>query len=298
MGGRAPRDRVKRLGEQASLGCPRDHAALSVPALDPDRKHAVSMAADRRFVVFALGRTGSRTLSRLLQCHHDIRCLNEPFNPTMYEGSYARQPADRHGLDTALEGLWRPYNGIKHVWDPTGWPFLDKGELNEHLLTEGNHRILLLTRRNRLRRLVSLHISLQSGIWFIWDEPTRRKFEEFRFQPIDRTLLGAQLDMEEAAIARHHQLAADCGKPFLEFHYEEIFGDSSVDAKVGRLQEILAFVGATWITDPEALDRARVLLDPKLGAFNSEQVYRRIPGIEHIDDEFGSDETGRLFHRA
>ena len=259
----------------------------------------MSLAPARRFVVFALARTGSRTLSRLLQCHQDIRCLNEPFNPRMHEGRYARQATDRHGLDAALEEIWRSHSGVKHVWDPTGWPFSDKGGLNEHVLTGGIHRILLLTRRNRLRRLVSLHISLQSDVWFIWDEATRRRFEEFQFQPIDRAMLGGQLEMEAAAIAHHRQLVAGCGKPFLDCHYEDIFGlGGSLDAKLGRLQEILAFLGATRITDLEALGRARKLLDPKLGAFSSEQVYRRIPGIELIEDEFGSDETGWLFDRA
>ena len=259
----------------------------------------MSLAPDRCFVVFALARTGSRTLSRLLQCHVDIRCLYEPFNPRLHEGRYARQATDRHGLDRAMEEIWRTYNGVKHVWDPTGWPFLDKGGLNEQLLAEGKHRILLLTRRNRLRRLVSLHISLQSDVWFIWDEPTRRKFEEFQFRPIDRALFGAQLEIEAQVVARHKQLAADCGKPFLDCHYEDIFGlDRSVDAKLGRLQEILAFLGFTQITDPAALDRARSLLDPKLGTFNSEQIYRRIPGIERIEEEFGSDEIGWLFDRA
>ena len=259
----------------------------------------MSMAPDRRFVVFALARTGSRTLSRLLQCHGDIRCLNEPFNPRMHEGKYARQATDRNSLDAAMGEIWRTYNGIKHVWDPTGWPFLDKGGLNEHLLAEGKHRILLLTRRNRLRRLVSLHICLQSDVWFIWDEPTRRKFEEFQFQPIDRALLGAQLEFEATAVAHCKKVVIDYGKPFLDFHYEDIFGvDKPVDAKLERLQEILAFVGATAITDPAALDRARSLLDPKRGTFNSEQIYRRIPGIERIEGEFGSVENGRLFARA
>ena len=100
-------------------------------------------------------------------------------------------------------------------------------------------------------------------------------------------------------MARYRQLVAACGKPFLDCHYEDVFGpDSSVDAKLGKLQEILAFLGATRIADPEALDRARSLLDAKQGNFNSEHVYRRIPGIELIEAEFGSDETGRLFNPA
>ncbi len=259
----------------------------------------MSVAPDRRFVVFALARTGSRTLSRLLNCHHGIRCLYEPFNPRLHEGRYARRALDRDGLEGALAEIWQSYNGIKHVWDPQGWPFSGGAMLNEHLLTGGTHCILRLTRRNLLRRLVSLHICLQSDVWYMWDEPTRRKFDEFRFQPIDRDLLGTQLAIEAAALARHRQLLAAGGKPFLDCHYEDVFGaDVSVEAKLGRLQEILAFLGATPIADAAALDRARSLLDPELGAFNSEQVYRRITGIERIEEEFGSDETGRLFGPA
>ena len=252
-----------------------------------------------RFLIFALARTGSTTLSRLLQCHPGIHCLGEPFNPVLYEGEYSRRATDRDSLDAVMAEIWGGYNAVKHVWHPAGWPFGDDGALNEHMAAHGDYPVLLLTRRNALRRLVSLQISHQTNVWILDSEEARRKFEEFPLQSIEPSLLRAQLENEERVVARYKARLAETGKPFMHLNYEDLFGPSQpIERKLDRLKEILAFLGRAPITDPGAIRRASRLFDPSRWTINSERTYRRIPGIERIEEELGSDETGWLFERS
>ena len=253
---------------------------------------------DPRFVIFALARTGSTTLSRLLQCHASVRCLGEPFNPVLYEGAYARAVTDGESLERTMADIWQEHNAVKHVFHPAGWPFADPA-LNERLLLDEGHRILLLTRRNRLRRLVSLQMSQQSNVWILDSEESRRKFEGFAFHAIDRAVLKAQFDYERDVLERYQALLAESGKPFLHVHYEDVFGRGrSFEDKLETLQEILAFLGRAPLADPKALRRAKSFFDAGRWTINSAATYRRVPGIDRIEEEFGSDDTGWLFRDA
>ena len=59
----------------------------------------------------------------VLNCHPDIRCLREPFNPDQAGNTYLGRVHDLGSLDVVLRHIWRGYNGVKHVWEPSGWPF-------------------------------------------------------------------------------------------------------------------------------------------------------------------------------
>jgi len=70
-----------------------------------------------QFVVFCLARTGSTTLTRLLNLHSQIRCMDEPFNRD-YHPEYARRATDRESLYELIDEIYQTHNGIKHVADP------------------------------------------------------------------------------------------------------------------------------------------------------------------------------------
>src|SRR5256885_1415190 len=77
----------------------------------------------------------------------------------------------------------RTYNGIKHVTGPTGLPFNDE-RMNWVLLDGDRCNFVFLTRRNRLRRIVSAELAQQAGMWHPWQMLDRETFRQFRFEPI------------------------------------------------------------------------------------------------------------------
>jgi hypothetical protein len=249
-----------------------------------------------RFILFSLARSGSTTLLHLLNCHRDIRCINEPFNPSNFGGRYFRQVSDIVSLNDALDEIWRSFNGIKHVWHASGWPFTHRPQFNQHLLLGSRARVLLLNRRNILRRVVSSQISEQTKVWSFADESEREQVHSFEFRPLDVEWLKWQLEFEMEAIAAQKRLLDSGGVSYIELWYEDMY-ETATDwrRQVDKVNEIIAFVGGCAVTDKDAVAKMRDLLNPRNTKLNTHSTYRRIPGIEEIEEQFGSDETGWLF---
>jgi LPS sulfotransferase NodH len=252
-----------------------------------------------RFLIFALARTGSTTLMRLLRCHPDIRCIGEPFNKVLHGGEYWQRASDEVALDEILQQIWGTHNGIKHVWYPEGGPFRDHGALNAHLLSQGEYRILFLTRRNALRRLISLQISEQTGVWVFDTKDDKQKFREIELRPINADSLRAELANERETVACYRKLLALSGKCYQLLYYEDLFAaDIPFVQKLEQLNKILTFLGRSSITNPAVIVSIERLFDSTRWLMNSEPTYRRIPAIEQIEHELGSNDTGWLFDRG
>ena len=247
----------------------------------------------RPFVIFALGRTGSTTLSRVVACHPAVTCLHEPFNPDR------RTPpapvTDGATLRRELRELRTRASGIKHVWDPDGWPFPRGSMLNRELAVQPGQRILFLNRRNVLRRLVSSQISEQAKVWAITEED-RTIVREFAFGPLDVEALSHRVGRERDAIAAYRRAIAASGTPCLDLWYEDLFEpDVTIAAQEAWLERIFAFLGVDPTLPPERRSDVHRLLRPDAGPLNSAATYRRIPGIDDVEARFGCDATGHLF---
>jgi hypothetical protein len=247
------------------------------------------------FFVFSLPRCGSTTLRRLLNCHPRIRCLEEPFNPFNYGKKYVDQVTDPPSLDETLRGIWSTYNGIKHTWYPDGWPFNNKA-FNELLMLRRNQRVLYLNRRNLLRRLVSNHISNQTNVWGLFNEQDRERVARFKFAPINIAATKWRLDWERRMVAHYRQMLVNHGATFLELWYEDLYNPSiAPQDRFNGLDKIFAFLGEATIADESALAQVNKLFDSSRMKLNSIGTYLRIPGIEELEKQCGSDETGWLF---
>lgn len=245
------------------------------------------------FLIFALARSGSTTLRRLLECHDGVACIHEPFNPG--RRSPPEVVADGAQLRRELRQLRRRYEGIKHVWDPEGWPFPPGSALNQELVTQPQHRVLFLNRRNTLRRLVSLQMSRQAQAWGSADED-RRTLREFPFRPLDTAALERFLACEPPAIARQRQAIVASGNALLDVWYEDLFErETPLETKEALLGGIFEFLGLDPALRPRQRDQVRLLFHPDDGPLNSAATYRRIPGIDDVEARFGSDATGHLF---
>ncbi|HZR50714.1 MAG TPA: hypothetical protein VFB06_14485 [Streptosporangiaceae bacterium] len=243
----------------------------------------------------SLPRCGSTTLMDVLNCHPDIRCLREPFNPDQAGNAYLGRVHDFGSLGSVLDHIWREFNGVKHVWEPCGWPFGRGMDFNLRLALQPDVRIVLLTRANHLQRIVSYEVAAQTNVWHrVQGKPrgSQKNGAPDKLRPLDPARLRRNMRLAMAGNELMRSTLRSSRTPFREVTYEEIYAPA---ASLRRVNEILGFLGASSLPDGIPLDRARRLLDPRSTKLNSEQTYHLVPNIDDIDELCGTDETGYLF---
>jgi hypothetical protein len=94
-------------------------------------------------------------------------------------------------------------------------------------------------------------------------------------------------------IAEYRETLLRSGTRFLNVTYEDLFAPYlTIDQKIEALSNVILFLGARSLNSAEEAN-VRNLFGPDRKVATSD-VYRAIPDIEKIDEEFGSDETGWL----
>jgi len=249
------------------------------------------------FVIFALPRTGSTTLMQLLICHDDIKCAHEPFNRFNRQFQLYDNVCDFASLDRAVREVRKSHNGIKHVWHSNGFPFNFKkgGErFNERLLLSFE-KALLLTRENILQRIVSWHMSKETGVYAFSSEEERARFEGAPVAEIDMKLLAKELRFERDCVQRWRRLLRKRRIQFMNVSYEDLFLDSAgPGSQIRKVNRIIQFLGGRPVSNPETLSRLAALLEPSV-KMNSRDSYMRIPNIHEVERVFGADQTGWVF---
>jgi len=247
-----------------------------------------------RFLIYALPRSGSTSLVKVLNAYAGIECANEPFNLAVYPDVRDRV-TDLPSLQHEFAWLWRRFNGFKHICEFRGWPFADQPLLEDYIVTSAPKTVILLHRRNLLRRIVSHEISGQSQIWHVNRGDERAKLLEHPFKPLDRTAIRQRLEEERRAFA-DVQRRLDKGRVrYRIISYEELFGDASEEQRIAVLREIIAFITRVSFNPKRLRQDALRIMDPQKSRVNSAETYELVPSIHEIEDEFGCDETGYLF---
>jgi LPS sulfotransferase NodH len=247
------------------------------------------------FLIYSLKRSGSTSLMRVLNALPGVRCMREPFNPDNYGGRYRERVRDGLSLRSVMHELWAGYDGIKHVWESDGWPF-HAPELNAQVALEPGQRVVFLRRRNVLQRTVSLQISQQAGVWSAIPSLDRERLARFEFVPLDANVIKQHVASEAALLDGLRDQMIDARATFIEAWYEDLYDPTvSDETRRARVAPLLTFLGLSLPNDVGTLDIIDRLLDPAATRLNSEEQYARIPEIEAIEAECGSDETGWLF---
>ena len=261
-----------------------------------DLRAAMAEAIPTRFVIFSLPRSGSTALFKTLSCHSAIRCISEPFNPQRFDGRFHKQAKDDRSLDECLERIWSEWNGIKHVSDWTGWPFVHNPQINARILTRPGTRVLFLVRRNFLRRLVSWHVARQIGVWDGAKVTAHSKLAQAQLQPLDSGWAREEIKKDRQAVENYSHLLSAHKVPVLHITYEDFFGeDASNSCSLEQVNTVLRFLQCEPI-DLEAFeDRWKSQIINRSDRFSSVGAYRMIPGIERLEEEVGSNENGWLF---
>jgi LPS sulfotransferase NodH len=247
-----------------------------------------------RFIIFSLPRCGSTTLARALNCYPGIRCALEPFIPDNQD-SRKNEISNAEALEQALAGIWRSYNGIKHVWYPN-WPFGKALDLNRALVQRPDVKIIFLTRRNELRRLVSTEMSWQTNVWGKYTEADRERARGYDYQQLSTVQIEHQLQSVASGISFLKDAIRAAGTSVLELQYEDLLADHVFLAdRLQLLSRLREFIDAPTPCDAQADFAVARLLDPVMNKLNLPDTYQRIPNIAEIEQRFGSDESGWLF---
>jgi hypothetical protein len=247
------------------------------------------------FIVSSLPRSGSTTLARLLNSHKDLRCLIEPFHPHRYQGRF-HQLAEGRSLNAALDLIWSRWTGIKHVWESNGWPFLYSPELNDQMALGPSRKIIVVIRRNLLRRVVSNVISRQTRYWIGTRAEFVRRLEQTQLKELDPWALRAQIRRDKDAIERQRRFLSDHNVDAMVLYYEDVFCEGAIQSQQLQLvNRVLTFLQAAPIAADTFAETYQHHFDPDRNRWATAEVYRRIPGIERIEQEVGSHETGWLF---
>jgi hypothetical protein len=251
----------------------------------------------RGFVIDSLPRTGSTTLARLLNTHPDIRCLVEPFHPLRYDGQFHKMALQAQSVEPALNLIWHRWSGIKHVWQASskGAPFPRNPDLNDGIVL-GAGRVVFLQRRNLLRRYVSARISQQLCFWIGTRQEYLARLENIQLREFEPASVLQEIEKDRAGIEQRLRLLREHDIHTLHLFYEDLFGDDATSTKQSEIMNgILRFLGYREISDGDFMQQWAPLLDKNTYQWASAEVYRMIPGIEQLEHELGSDETGWLF---
>lgn len=247
-----------------------------------------------RFIIFSLPRSGSTTLARLLNSHKDIRCLIEPFHPKRYGGRFRALATNEPSLNSALEMIWTKWNGIKHVWEANGWPFVEQPELNERIAVNGT--VIFLMRRNLLRRLVSNYICRQTKYWIGSKTEFLEHVSRVELKELNPLWVRKQVHADEQAVAHLLQSLSASAASVIKIYYEDIYSETSSRQErfrfVNVLLDSLCFEPISFETFASCWEP---YFDPALNQWASPEVYRRIPAIDRIEKEVGCNQTGWLF---
>jgi hypothetical protein len=248
------------------------------------------------FLIFSLCRSGSTNLALALDAQPGIRCLREPFNPDEHGDTYLAQVVDETTLRRCVHQIRLEYNGIKHVFHPSGWPFGKLQELNRFLVGMHDQKVVFIRRRNVLKRLVSYQISCQSKVWHLHEEESPDRFRDFRFGPLDIDLIRSELSKEYRVLADYSAIAARSSAGLMTVWYEDLYAENGcgdLAASLNEIQKILAFLGHAP-AEPEVLHKMAPYLAPQ-SRLNSVESYSRVPNIHEVERLCGCDETGWLF---
>ena len=103
----------------------------------------------KRILIFALARTGSTSLMNLFNVHKSIYAISEPFNIGNRDnirglgisGICNNEISEFKELDEELNRIFFDFNLVKHVWHPSGFPFVesDPGYAFNSLLSKNEY---------------------------------------------------------------------------------------------------------------------------------------------------------------
>lgn len=251
------------------------------------------------FVIVSLPRCGSTTLFRTIELHLGVNIAYEPD----YEESW-KNITD---FERKLQALSNAYNGVKHVWDPNGWPFVNRDHIStldalskhEYWLSINRNlvaskvwdKVIFLRRKNQLSRVVSDLLGQQTGLWGHSPKLPHRRKEKLQYHSALKALQVQPLNLSviewyvnHATELENRLIASVPTESRIVVYYEDLF-DPEQDLEA-RLDAITCVLGKFGLTLPAVNDRIWLLLSPE-SKYNDDSTFEKIPNIQEIRTRFG-----------
>jgi LPS sulfotransferase NodH len=172
---------------------------------------------------------------------------------------------------------------------------MERAELNDGIVLYGGP-VVFLQRRNLLRRYISSAISSQLRFWIGTRDQFEARVEQIQLRALEPTGILEAIKRDQAAIAKRLQLLEHSGVAVMRVSYEDLYaGNKAAARQLECINTILNFLGFDAMPEKIFETECMRFLDQDAYQWSSPQLYRRIPGIEHVEHEVGSDETGWLF---
>jgi hypothetical protein len=251
------------------------------------------------FVIFSASRSGSTTLFRALNLIPGVWAAYEP--------GFGDGPHWEQAVMERIPELLSDHSGFKHVFDPTGYPFLDIDwatteemdrneplwlKLNSMVLNYPGLRIIFLRRRNGFDRIVSDQIHKNTNIKnhqdsnVSADEPALYKgqISKLPLPPIDENLVRSYLtnlpriqDQLRCAVTKN---------AVMDVWYEDLLGpDVPPQKRIERFAAIVEFLQVSaprnFFDSPEL----SLLLSPA-AKLNDTSIFERIPNYRELRKKF------------
>ncbi len=259
-----------------------------------------------KYLIFALARTGSTSLMNIMNVNKSIKLFSEPFNKhnvffTINKefSKLGQKPITGiEDLKEELEILVNEYgyNGLKHVWQPSGFPFQQNVSLNQEMLSLFDY-VIFLNRKNILKRIISGFISDQTKVWEVskWKKGQDKMFvENYEYEPIELRIIEWFIKMEKSYREKYRNELIDKGIKFYEIDYEDLFEDDvTMENKIEKCLELFRFLNQSAEFSDKEMEEIKTYLGENL-RLNSINTYLKIPNIQEIEEKFGSEENGYL----
>ena len=241
------------------------------------------------YLICSQPRCGSTLLRRVLH--------NLPGQSVCFEPFADADIRSRRSLRRALKRVVADNTGLKHVYDPYGWPFGSNVDLNAELVRRVPV-VVLMQRRNRLRQFVSNEMAIQTDHYHSPDVVAGAAPgppPDFRYLPNEVSYAGRWFGAQDKAVAAIERSLEASGTRFTRIDFEEFArADVDLDSRIAAVLRLIEFLGVE--VDPvDARTVCRAALDVSRRVTKSEGDYRMIPNIDELEEAFAGDTYGSLF---
>lgn len=236
-------------------------------------------------VIFGHGRSGTSTFRKIINCHESAFIIGEPFNKDFQKWASPNTPhfldmVAKQGIGYTFKVLKKHCRGIKHLKQQLNYP------QNKWIITNPNHRIILMWRRNLLQTAVSIELAKFSGIWAIQDTKNL-KSAYVNMPPIDLDMLRHHIKRVGREMNKYKALIKS--RPHIEVVYEDFYLQMNLEKQLELLNKTFEFIGL----NPDEFNWAKIrsFLDKSSNKMNND--YKMIPNYNEIV-KLGNKVTGFL----
>lgn len=245
-----------------------------------------------KVIIFAHPRSGSTSLYKILNTHPVFNLAMEPFhknygqwNPN--EKKYIDHIQDIPSFQLVLAEIFEKYNGMKML------SYQLPEELYDSLFKISNCKILVLTRTNVLKTIVSNLIAEQTKVWQKSDlnQQTTALYHDIKPLEIDGVagIESRIKSFKEHICYLNEMISRKPAECYMKISYEDLY-TKGMDNSFSYIKKIFDFL------DLDMPDKEKLIqfIDPKLQQINDVDTYKLVPNIEEINNRFSNTENGFL----